>query len=636
MKIFCDIMRKSMKKALIPIIGFSVIAALFGCLSVNSSTDYQAGGSYEVITDYQEGNNLSNENLLNDDLIIVIANQEDNVFRVTPARPSTERNDPAKTDAQLVAEAIKWGDCAFLYEYTQRNDADRQLLTQANTAIRRYTSLDNGVSRYRTGKMEAQVRRVPQNITDNVFTEPETVLPAVVSSLINGVSDQFLRVKTLHDWICDNIAYDTSIYFSGRVTEQDYVSVLKKKLAVCSGYVNLFNQMCKLAGIESIGINGHSKGFGYTGKIGSNIDHAWNAVNISNKWYLIDVTWDAGYVDQKTYIKEYSTEWLFLDSRPFLYSHLPEEDAYQYYAPVLTANDFMREPYIAGIFFQYGLSLKADKPEYNNFIDGTFAFDIGLSNTSTNVLVALRTPRQQDIDAASWTDRKGTVVTVEFDVPDTNEYKGHVFARYSNEIRLLNKVDIAVFEQDWLPRVEQFCYDTTLPKEKMITEAELNLFKGAYFKVQENNMYYFAEDQFDTAKSSAVLKVHQLLELTTSYATNVLVFNIKAAPAYKGFGNEILKYPYTFITYNQVSNTQILSPIKGLLESGAIEMFSISSRDYTRFAIIINGYVTDIPKNIRTNNFELNFEIPYGLNEIIIYGSRDGRSYTGLVKYNVK
>jgi len=625
-----------MKKALIPIIGFSVIAALFGCLSVNSSADYRVGESYEVITDYQEGNNLSNENLLNDDLIIVIVNQEDNVFRVTPARPPTERNDPAKIDAQLIAEAIKWGDCAFLYEYTQRNEAYRQLLTQANNAIMRYTSLDNGVSRYRTGKMEARVRRVPQNLTDKVFTDPETVLPAVVSSLINGVSDQFLRVKTLHDWICDNIAYDTSIYFSGRVTEQDYVSVLKKKLAVCSGYANLFNQMCKLAGIESIGINGHSKGFGYTGKIGNNTDHAWNAVNISNKWYLVDVTWDAGYVDQKTYIKEYSTEWLFLDSRPFLYSHLPEEDAYQYYAPVLTANDFMREPYIAGIFFQYGLSLKTDKPEYNNFIDGTFIFDIGLSNAGTNVLAALRTPHQQDIDAASWTDRKGTVVTVEFDVPDTNEYKGHVFARYSNEIRLLNKVDIAVFEQDWLPRAEQFCYDITLPKEKMITEAELNLFKGAYFRVQENNMYYFAEDQFDTAKNSAVLKVHQLLELTTSYATNVLVFNIKAAPAYKGFGSEVLKYPYTFITYNQVSNTQILSPIKGLLESGAIEIFSISSRDYTRFAIIVNGYVTDIPRNIRTGNFELYFEIPYGLTEIIIYGSRDGRSYTGLVKYNVK
>jgi hypothetical protein len=563
-------------------------------------------------------------------------NQITNGSRITPARPSIARNDPTKTDAELIAEAIKWGDCAFLYEYTQKTDADRQLITQANNAIRRYTSLDNGVSKYRTGKMETRVRRVPQNLTDQVFADPETVLPAVVSSLTNGISDQFLKAKTLHDWICDNIAYDTNMYFSGRVTAQDYISVLKKKLAVCSGYANLFNKMCDLAGMESIGINGYSKGFGYTGKIGNNTDHAWNAINIGNKWYLIDVTWDAGSLDQRTYIKGYSTEWLFLDSRPFLYSHLPDEDAYQYYAPVLTANDFMQEPNIAGNFFQYGLSLKTDKPEYNNAIDGTFGFDIGLSNANVNVSATLRTPRQQNIDAASWADRKGTIVSAEFDVPDANEYKGHIFARYNNEVRLQDKVDIATFEQDWLPRAEQLFKDTTLPRDKRITEAEFNLFKGAYFKVQENSMYYFAEDQFDTAKNNAVLKVHQLLEFSTNYAESVLTFNIKAASAYRGFGNGVFKYPYTFSAYNQVSNTQLLSPIKGMLEKGTAELFSISSRDFTKVAIIINGELTDIPKNNRSGNFELNFNIPPGLTELNIFGSRDGRSYTGLIKYNVK
>jgi len=606
-----------MKKAFVSIICFSVITVLIGC----SSLDFLA----------KENNNGGNNNSKGSS-----TNQVNNGSRVTPARPSTTRNDPTQTDAELVTEAIKWGDCSFLYEYTQKKDADRQLVVQANNAIRRYTSPDNGIGKYRTGKMEARIRRVPQDLTENVFKEPETALPAVVSSLTGGISDQFLKAKTLHDWICDNIAYDVNMYFSGRITAQDYISVLKKKLAVCSGYTNLFNQMCKLAGMESIGINGYSKGFGYTGKIGKNTDHAWNAINIGNKWYLIDVTWDAGSLDQKTFIKRYSTEWLFLDSRPFLYSHLPEEDAYQYYAPILTADDFMREPYIAGIFFQYGLFLKADKPEYNNVIDGTFTFDIGLSNANTNIFSALRTPRLQDIDAASWAERKGTVVTVDFDVPDTNEYKGHVFARYNNEVRLQDKVDIATFEQDWLPRAGQLFSDATLPKEKRISETEFNLFKEAYFKVQENNKYYFAEDQFDTAKNNAVLKVHQLLELSTNYAPTVLNFNIKATSAYKGFGSGVLKYPYTFSSYNQVSNTQLLSPIKGVLESGANEVFSISSRDFTKLAIIINGEFTNIPKNNRTGNFELNFMIPHGLTEIKIFGSRDGRSYTGLVKYDVK
>jgi hypothetical protein len=629
-------MDKNMKKALISIIGFFVIAVLLGCSSVEPST----GGSGGTVTGPQANNNsnagIGSGNQANNNPSGASIDPANNGYRVTPARPSTERDDPTKTDAELVAEAIKWGDSAFLYEYTQRADANRQLVTQANTAIRRYTTPDNGVSKYRTGKMEARVRRVPQDLMERVFIDPEAALPAVVSSLTNGISDQLLKAKTLHDWICDNIAYDTNIYFSGKFTPQDYISVLKKQLAVCSGYTNLFNQMCKLAGIESIGINGYSKGFGYTGKIGNYIDHSWNAININNKWHLIDVTWDAGYVDHKIFIKEYSTEWLFLDSRPFLYSHLPEEDAYQYYAPVLTADDFIREPYIAGIFFQYGFSINGNKPEYNNVIDGTFTFDIGLSNANAIILTTLRTPSQEDIDAASWAERKGTVATIEFDVPDTNEYKGHIFARYNNEVRFMNKINIAEFEQDLLPRAEQLFINTTLSREKRITEAEFNLFKGAYFKAQENNMYYFIEDQFDTTRNNAVLKVHQLLELSTAFAPNVLVFNIKASSSYNGFGNGVLKYPYTFGDYNQVSSTQLLSPIKGLLESGTSEMFSIYSRDFTKFAIIIDGEFTDIPRNSRSGNFELNFEIPSGLTEIIIYGSKDGRNYNGLVLYSVR
>jgi transglutaminase/protease-like cytokinesis protein 3 len=84
----------------------------------------------------------------------------------------------------------------------------------------------------------------------------------------------------------------------------------------------------------------------------------------------VDVTWDAGPLEKRTFIKRYSTEWLFLDSRPFLYSHLPDEDQYQFYAPALSTEDFMREAYITDMFFQYGLALKSEDPEYNNLIDG--------------------------------------------------------------------------------------------------------------------------------------------------------------------------------------------------------------------------------------------------------------------------
>jgi hypothetical protein len=395
------------------------------------------------------------------------------------------------------------------------------------------------------------------------------------------------------------------------------------------------NEMCSLAGIESIGINGYSKGFGYDGKIGRDTDHAWNALHLGNKWYLVDVTWDAGSLDGRTFIKRYSTEWLFLDSRPFLYSHLPEEDAYQYYAPALPADDFMREAYIPGEFFQYGLSLKTEDPEYKNFVDGGMTFDITMGNNNVSLSSALYSSQQGIVEAATWVERKTATVTFDFDVPDANDCQGYIYARYNNAVQIQERVDIGTFEGDWLPRAEAL-FNTEDPKDRKITEKELELFKVSYFKVVDNGSYYFAEDQFDTARNNAVLKIHKLLDISTSSLEQVLKFDIKAASGYQGFGNGVLKYPYTFSTYNQLSNTQLVSPKTGTLNAGSSETFVVSSKDYTSFAIILNDKWNYFTKNSKTGNFELTLTVPSDVDSIKISGgaSKTG-THWGLVQYNV-
>jgi hypothetical protein len=393
--------------------------------------------------------------------------------------------------------------------------------------------------------------------------------------------------------------------------------------------------MCELAGIESIGINGYSKGFGYSGKIGKDTDHAWNAVHIGNKWYLVDVTWDAGPMERRTFIKRYSTAWLFLDSRPFLYSHLPEQAEYQYYAPILTAADFMREAYIPGNFFQYGLALKTEDPEYNNLIDGGFTFDLVMRNANVSLSSTLRTPEQRNIEGAAWMERKGTAVTLDFDVPDTSEYEGYVFARFNNEEHPQEKVDIPAFEGDWLPRTEAL-FNTEDPKNRKITEKEFEYFKSSYYKVADNGCYYFAEDQFDTPRNNAVMKVHKLLGIPVDTLESVLNFNIRAASGYRGFGNGVLKYPYTFSTYNNVSNTQLVSPVTGTLKSGETETFIISSKNYASFAIIINGEWHRFTKNSKTGNFELSLTIPADIQTLEISGgTAKTATHWGLVQFNV-
>ena len=390
--------------------------------------------------------------------------------------------------------------------------------------------------------------------------------------------------------------------------------------------------MCRLASIESIGISGFSKGFGYTGRIGNQPDHDWNAVKINNKWYLIDVTWNAGHVDQRTFIKNYSTNYLFLDSRAFLYSHLPLDNKYQFYAPIIEKEQFMEEPYISGAFFKYQLNLKNDIPKYNNTVneDG-FVFELISSNNNVQLSSTLRTTQQQNVDGATWQGKSGNTFSFIFDVPDSQNYKGFVFARINNERRIQERIPISLYEQRILPLIGG------LLQNKKITERERELFINSYFKVQENGYYYFIEDQFDTTRNNAVIKIHPLVELSLEMLESVLDFNLRVSSGYTGYKNNyIRRFPDTYTAFKGVSNTNLLTPINGVLKSGSTETFIIESTDFTRFTIIIDGQFHFFERKTNNGPFELEFEIPFGINELQIFGTKNNRNYEGLLKYSVE
>ncbi len=82
--------------------------------------------------------------------------------------------------------------------------------------------------------MDSRVRSVPTDAAEKVFKKPKEGLPLVVKHLTQNAGGAQAKVKVIHDWICDNIAYDTDMYFSGKVSKQDYETVLKKKKGVCS------------------------------------------------------------------------------------------------------------------------------------------------------------------------------------------------------------------------------------------------------------------------------------------------------------------------------------------------------------------------------------------------------------------
>lgn len=77
------------------------------------------------------------------------------------------------------------------------------------------------MARYRTGKIDPRVRDVPAEIQSGVLSDPERYVEPLARHLTRGYSDELLKVKVLHDWVADNIAYDVKSYFKRRPGQAD-------------------------------------------------------------------------------------------------------------------------------------------------------------------------------------------------------------------------------------------------------------------------------------------------------------------------------------------------------------------------------------------------------------------------------
>nr|XP_011431183.2 kyphoscoliosis peptidase isoform X1 [Crassostrea gigas] len=160
--------------------------------------------------------------------------------------------------------------------------------------------------------------------------------PKEVKRSINTLADYLLKsakldsekARVLFIWIANNIRYDTEAFFSGHYGSMDAKSVLKAGKAVCSGYANLFEALCTIAGLPVKVIAGFSKGYSYSAENPftplTKTDHAWNVVRVDGQWQFVECTWGAGYVDKnRKFQKSLNTFYFFTDPKLFITDHFP-------------------------------------------------------------------------------------------------------------------------------------------------------------------------------------------------------------------------------------------------------------------------------------------------------------------------
>lgn len=116
------------------------------------------------------------------------------------------------------------------------------------------------------------------NYEEKINREVQTILAKVQGK------NKYEKIITIHDYLVDNVSYEETI---SKDNIYNIYGTLVKKESVCEGYAKAFKYLMDQIGVKTIVVIGTA-----TDSNGNSQNHAWNYVNINNKWYAVDVTWD--------------------------------------------------------------------------------------------------------------------------------------------------------------------------------------------------------------------------------------------------------------------------------------------------------------------------------------------------------
>jgi transglutaminase/protease-like cytokinesis protein 3 len=180
---------------------------------------------------------------------------------------------------------------------------------------------------------------------------------ALVDTLTSSFKTDSAKVRAIFYWMTQNIAYDCKAFHSGSYEvyayKDDYDDIrIKKTLlikkGICNDYALVFSELCRIASIKSKIIVGYAlitKPYTILKILGNETtNHAWNAVMINNKWYLVDVTWASGYVDNGVlkFTKLLNDYYYLTPPAEFIKDHHPTEPNWQLLDKPLTMKEFIQ------------------------------------------------------------------------------------------------------------------------------------------------------------------------------------------------------------------------------------------------------------------------------------------------------
>lgn len=155
---------------------------------------------------------------------------------------------------------------------------DQITLSNINNYVHPFNSFKHIKTQTDTlGKVEVQIEKSYSKTDIKLVKE-------AIKSIEDEIFDDNLslkdQIKVVHDYIIDHSKYDSNRTDNGVIEYKSDIAYgpLIEGYGICGGYSDAMELFLEDLGVESYKISSDT--------------HVWNAVNLYNKWYHLDLTWD--------------------------------------------------------------------------------------------------------------------------------------------------------------------------------------------------------------------------------------------------------------------------------------------------------------------------------------------------------
>lgn len=126
--------------------------------------------------------------------------------------------------------------------------------------------------------------------TKMLISDDRDYFKSQADQICQGCTTEREKVKAVHDYLCENFAYDLDMVNDHTLYVRDDKASFEQRRGICENFARWTCDLLNAEGIECVMATGI--GVQQDSSLTEKPDHAWNIVQIDGAWYPMDVTWD--------------------------------------------------------------------------------------------------------------------------------------------------------------------------------------------------------------------------------------------------------------------------------------------------------------------------------------------------------